>query len=464
MNTQPVGYKAKAFGPRSLIFFLIALLLAACLPASPASQPPEATPAAQPQAGSHPPVILRVDNREEVIEGVEHDYADIYFTDPDGDAVAVTYREVSTSLSYHLPLMDEPIEASVEAQKREAVFTAGGRCPSFRLEWVLEIRIRDRAGNLSEPVTVPLYHCTTPPNVDAMSILTSGLGMAALIALFLALGFWLLFRKRPEERASALRSTLLKFCLTLVVGMALILHEGGHALYIVLHGIPTTLYVHPFTFPGYARPIIDMSIWGNILGSVSAFAFSLPVFLLFWKRRSTILLPLVMLVPGGALDVGFNCLAGGDFRNVIQYNGVSPVLIYILGILFLVAGILLTFVTLPLFGLDPQDKKALFVLPAGTLLANVLSLLVACFLVPGSPIDLQYFLAQEIVPGARLLLLVQTITWFVFAVLYVTLYRRLYSKLPAWLRTETVALTWKDLRLPALLAAFCVILGLILIR
>jgi hypothetical protein len=442
---------------------LLVLLLAACSPASPASQPPEPEPAVQPQAGSHPPVILRVDNREEVIEGAEHDYADIYFTDPDGDAIAVTYRQVSTSLSYQLQLPDDPIKASIEAQKGEAVFTAGGRCP-FRMELAFEIRIRDRAGNVSEPVTVPLYHCTTPPTVDAMSILTSGLGIAALIALFLALGFWLLFRKCPEESAPALRSTLLKFCLTLVVDfMGLILHEGGHALYVVLHGIPTMLYVHPFTFPGYARPFIDISIWFNILGSLTAFAFSLPVFLLFWKRRSTILLPLVMLVPAGALDVGFNCLVGGDFRNVIQYNGVSPVLIYILGMLFFVAGILLTFVLLPLFGLDPKDKKALFVLPAGTLLASVLSLPVACFLVPGSPIDLQYFLAQEIAPMARLLLLVQTITWFVFAVLYVTLYRRLYPKLPAWLRTETVTLAWKDLRLPALLAVISVVIGLIII-
>jgi hypothetical protein len=47
--------------------------------------------------------------------------------------------------------------------------------------------------------------------------------------------------------------------------------------------------------------------------------------------------------------------------------------------------------------------------------------------------------------------------------LYVTLFRWVYPRLPAWLRTETVTLTWKDLRLPALLAAVSVILGLIII-
>ena len=90
------------------------LLLAACSPASPAPQPPELVLANQPQAESHPPVMLRVDNREEIIEGLEHDYADIYFTDPDGDAVVVTYRQDSTSLSYPVSLPDEPIDASFE--------------------------------------------------------------------------------------------------------------------------------------------------------------------------------------------------------------------------------------------------------------------------------------------------------------------------------------------------------------
>jgi len=49
------------------------------------------------------------------------------------------------------------------------------------------------------------------------------------------------------------------------------------------------------------------------------------------------------------------------------------------------------------------------------------------------------------------------------AVLYVTLFRKIYPRLPAWLRTETVNLTWKGLRLPALLAVISVILGLIVI-
>jgi hypothetical protein len=51
----------------------------------------------------------------------------------------------------------------------------------------------------------------------------------------------------------------------------------------------------------------------------------------------------------------------------------------------------------------------------------------------------------------------------ILAVLYVTLFRRLYPRLPAWLRTETVNLTWKDLRLPGLLWAVSVIIGLMIV-
>jgi hypothetical protein len=51
----------------------------------------------------------------------------------------------------------------------------------------------------------------------------------------------------------------------------------------------------------------------------------------------------------------------------------------------------------------------------------------------------------------------------ILGILYTTLYRRIHPRLPAWLRTETVALTWRDLRLPALLAVISVVIGLIII-
>ena len=159
MKPQPVESKAQSFMARSLAFLvLIVLVFTACSSSAPASQSSGLTPepASQQQAASHPPVITRVVEREEIVDGFQYTYNDIYFTDLDGDAVAVTYREVSSSLSYPFPLSDDPIQASVEEQQEEALFNFGGRC-LYRMELVLESRIWDAAGNLSEPVT------TRPP-------------------------------------------------------------------------------------------------------------------------------------------------------------------------------------------------------------------------------------------------------------------------------------------------------------
>lgn len=62
-----------------------------------------------------------------------------------------------------------------------------------------------------------------------------------------------------------------------------------------------------------------------------------------------------------------------------------------------------------------------------------------------------------------MILIVQMVIWTLLAVLYVTLWPRVHPRLPAWLRTETVSLTWKHLRLPGLLAAISVAMGIIII-
>jgi hypothetical protein len=301
--------------------------------------------------------------------------------------------------------------------------------------------------------------------VDTQSFLVKGLSVAIPIALILALGFWLLFRKRPEVRLPALRSALLLFCLLLLFRfIQLFLHEGGHSLHNVFRSVPFILYIHPFTLSGYSRPAIDNSIWKDIFGSVTALPLSFLISLLFWKRRSLALLPLVMLFPYVALlHDGFNVFGlEGDFWNLVQTNGLSPIPFYVLGALIIIVGLISMFSLLPLLGLDPKDKRSLFVFPAALFLQSAFSFLVAFIFVPGSPIDREYFLGQEIITQANAFI-PQTVIGLTLAVLYLTLYRKIAVWLPAWLRAETVALTWKDLRLPALLAAVSVILGLIII-
>jgi len=224
------------------------------------------------------------------------------------------------------------------------------------------------------------------------------------------------------------------------------------------------LYVHPFAFAGYARPVIDNSIWKDILGLATALPLSLLVSLLFWKRRSIATLLLVMLFPYVALGDGTN-VSGlvGDFQNLVQTNGLSPVPFLCLGALIIAAGIISFLALFPLIGLDPKDKRALFVFPAAMFLVNALSYLVAYLFVPGSPIDREFFVGQEIMTTGVLTSLLNTVVGVILAGLYVTLFRKIYPRLPVWLRTETARLTWKDLRIPSVLAVISVILGILII-
>jgi hypothetical protein len=204
--------------------------------------------------------------------------------------------------------------------------------------------------------------------------------MALPIVLVLLLGFWLLFRKRPSERLPALRSMLLVLCLVLLAKFVqLILHEGGHSLYLLIRGVPITLYVHPFAFSGFYRPMLEYSaIWTHILGSAIAIPAAMLIALPFWKRRSLALLPLVMLFPFVALNDGMNVMGfDGDFWNLVQVTGTSAIPFLILGGLIAIVGIISWLAILPLAGLGPQDRKPLFVLPAAMFLWAALSQLVA---------------------------------------------------------------------------------------
>lgn len=471
MATQMVDTHGRPCKPGfSPFFYLLAIgcilsaLLVAC--SSPASGP-----AVQPQvvgdaqAGGHTPVILRVVERQEVSDGYLWFHQDIYFTDVDGDAAVMTHRMISTSLAYSPNFTDDPIEASADEQQVEALFTLSIPCWQ-KLELAFENRIQDRAGNLSEPVLFSMS-CTAPQPLDTTPLLISGLGMALAIAFILLLGFWLLFRKRLADSIPALRSMIFIFFLFMLLKFfQVVLHEGGHALLLLWRGVPITLYVHPFIFNGYARPIIagETGLWKDILGSATAIPVGLIISLQFWKRRSPTLLLWVMLFPYIALMDGYNIMGiQGDFWNLAQSTGLPAALFLILGVLIFCIGLISLFSLFPLAGLDPCDLKTLFVLPAAMFMISVLSFLVAHLFVPGSPINLEYFLGQEILLSANYSSVIFLIFGLFLAVLYVTLFRKLYPRLPAWLRSKPVDLTWEDLRLPGILWAVSVVIGLIIV-
>jgi hypothetical protein len=263
------------------------------------------------------------------------------------------------------------------------------------------------------------------------------------------------------------RSILLLFCVVLQLQfLTLILHEGGHALNTLAHGVPITIfYVHPFSFAGYALPGAAWTdVWFHAMGTVVSLLVSLLIFVLLWKRRSVANLPLVMLFPWNAILSGVGVIdipaQTGDYYNIMQLTGLPGAVFYAPGILLILLGIFFFVSLLPLLGVAPGDLEALYAVPAGLLLWSILSIPVAYLFALGSPIDVQYQRGGEIIQTANSNPIIAGIMGVLIAAIYVSLYRWIYPRLPAWLRTETVNLTWKDLRLPALLAACCVVIGL----
>ena len=264
-----------------------------------------------------------------------------------------------------------------------------------------------------------------------------------------------------------LRSTLLLFLLAFpVYFMLLILHEGGHALHtLIMGGSVSLFYVHPFPMAGYAMPPVDWeNVWFHAAGPALMVLATFILFVLLWKRRSVPLLPLVMLFPWTALMQGLVILmVMDDFNNIARLTGLSPAIFQALGLILTVLGIFLFVSLFPLLGLNPKELRSLIVVPAAFLLWTLVGLVAGTLLVPGSPADVVYGLGEDILMTARTSPILYVVFGLILAGTYVTLYRWVSPKLPAWLRTEVVSLTWNDLRFPALLAAICVILGVMII-
>ena len=270
---------------------------------------------------------------------------------------------------------------------------------------------------------------------------------------------------------TTLQSTLLVFLLFFpVTFMHMFLHEAGHALVHLVEGVPVHfLYAHPFSFLGFVRPGGNYyNIWGHASGEIFELLVSAVIFILLWKRRSFYTLPFLMVFPWSALYNGvgglFDTLGHtGDYHNIITITGWSPAGFYLISLIYIIGGIFFLISLFPLLGLKPGDIKSLFILPAGMLLYSAVGLLIAPALIPGSPIDVQYHVAQEIISSARYRPIFMGSVGLLLALIYITLYRATYKRLPSRVRTEVVCLSWKDLWYPVALFILSFVLGMIVI-
>jgi hypothetical protein len=267
------------------------------------------------------------------------------------------------------------------------------------------------------------------------------------------------------------KSALLLFLVFFPLGfLHMVTHEGGHALINLIHRVPhTVIFVHPFSFSGYTRPVADWGDpWFHASGPIVGVLLPLLIFLPLWKHRSVASLFLVMLFPWCTFWEGLSIFAiltrSGDLFNIIRITGLPEGLFMAISVILLVVGAFLTLLLLPLFGLKPEDRNTLWVLPASLLLWAVVGFGIAHWLLPGSSVLLRYNLVTEAIQSANFWLPLTAAIGIVLALVYVTLYRNFYRKLPATLRTETKELAWRDLRWPAVWSVVNVVIGLIVIR
>jgi hypothetical protein len=104
-------------------------------------------------------------------------------------------------------------------------------------------------------------------------------------------------------------------------------------------------------------------------------------------------LVLVLLFPWGAINSGLGvmnlAINSGDYANIIRLTGMSPVFFYVLDLLLLAVGFFFFISLLPLFGMAPEQRRSLFVLPVSLLLWGLVGVGMAYLTVPGSPIDVR---------------------------------------------------------------------------
>jgi hypothetical protein len=273
--------------------------------------------------------------------------------------------------------------------------------------------------------------------------------------------------KTPSSISSAWKSAILLALTYFPLSfLHILLHEGGHALVAWAYGTAgIRIFVHPFAFSGYSRPIFDA---GNILfhaaGPLSALAIPLVVFLFTRRFRSAAGLFLTMLLPWCLFWEGLNMasvlMGAGDFYNLSVLTGLPVALFAALGFLLILAGILMIGACLPSTGLRPDSNHAFWAIPASFVLWVLPGNLIARFLVPHARFAVEYQLAEEIAAVAGLWLFVMAAAGLLIAGAYATLFRRIARRHPERESLQAADVPWRALFRPAVWCAASIVFGI----
>jgi hypothetical protein len=167
--------------------------------------------------------------------------------------------------------------------------------------------------------------------------------------------------KHAKSRAMLifLGSTFFAFCLLVLI------HETGHALALLILGFPDiSLVITPFY--GITRSsgtiTMDVAPFISVAGPVFDLIIASTILIIFWRKRSTNLLPL--LIYGGTafltegivmLNTFFTSTILTDW-DVILFVGFSPYLFTFLTVLVLLIGSFMIYLIWPLVGISNKDS------------------------------------------------------------------------------------------------------------
>lgn len=183
---------------------------------------------------------------------------------------------------------------------------------------------------------------------------------------------------KPAEFCSSVKdlmwSMLLMFgCFCVGFNMAIAFHEAGHALAMVMDGVPIReFHLNPFswswTFPEYLNHPLFTAFGGVTLGLVLAM---IPATLSIWIRSAYFRPPALVTAVLACWINGVYLIAGtlyrvGDGGELIGY-GVPPVVVLSLGCVYLAAALVLFATIQPALGIrkDMPVLKRTSVVAAG---------------------------------------------------------------------------------------------------
>lgn len=148
--------------------------------------------------------------------------------------------------------------------------------------------------------------------------------------------------------------------------LGLTIHEIGHAIALSLAGASDIrIFVHPFSLSYYNNSSLPTDIMPFIgsMGPLFNLGCATTIILVLWRKRNPKLLPLLMWVGIAYFSEGVSIIMNisdisitSDWGKVIILGGISPIILGIIGVLFITLGCILILLLLPLENISPHDS------------------------------------------------------------------------------------------------------------